>query len=96
MRKAWHILRRATVLLLAAVWFQATAHTLVCHSDSSSCEHAGAETLCSCVCHAAFEPADEVPFVVDQPETVLVPVADMATPGVLLPSDIFRPPLTSL
>ncbi len=95
MHKAWHILRRVTVLLLAVIWFQTTAHMVVCHSDNALCGHSGSETVCTCDCHTVFESAADVPVYVEQPETLWGPSSDETTRSLLLPSDIFRPPLTN-
>ncbi len=97
MLKALHIFRRATVLLLAVVWFQTTAHLVVCHRDSALCGQDGCEesAVCTCHGHAAIEPVAEVSFHIGQPVSVLVPATDETIRALLLPDDIFRPPLTN-
>jgi hypothetical protein len=90
-----HFLKRVLLLACAAAWFQTVAHTVVCHSDNALFGHDGCSesTVCSCVCHAAFEPADDAPLFVRQPCAVLLPTENEPLRGLLLPSDIFRPPL---
>lgn len=95
MRAFFHILERVLLLACATAWLQTVAHTGVCHSDNALSGHDGCSesTVCSCVCHAAYEPADAAPIYVQQPCVVLLPTADEPLRGLLLPSDIFRPPL---
>ena len=89
--------RRVTVLVLAAVWLQTVAHTVVCHSDNALCGHDGCSesTVCTCFCHMAFEPANDAPLFIGQPPLILIPASDETIRGLLLPDDIFRPPLTN-
>ena len=97
MEKVWHSFLRFLSLVTIAVWFLTTAHTVVCHSDNALCGHDGCSesTACTCACHIVFEPADEAPVPIDQPsDTVLIPSLDETIRSLLLPNDIFRPPLT--
>ena len=98
MEKVWHSLGRFLILVLAAVWFQTASHTAICHSDNTLCGQDGCaeSTACTCVCHTVCMPTDEVPvFDVLPPVTVLIPSPDETPRGLLLPTDIFRPPLTN-
>ncbi len=95
MEKAWYRFLRFLTLVTVAVWFLTVAHALIGHSDTASCDHSASETACSCVCHTAFEPADEAPVLIEQPITVFIPSPDEKICGLLLPDDIFRPPLTN-
>jgi len=97
MNKVWKSLGRLMVLLLAAVWLHTVAHTATCHSDNALCGHDGCSesTVCTCFCHAAIEPTSEQSFSLEQPITVWVPSFDETTLALLLPDDIFRPPLTN-
>jgi hypothetical protein len=99
MRKGWYIVGRVTLLLLAAVWLQTTAHALVCHSDNAlygHCDDGGAasECVCICACHAAVEPADALDYRASE-RTVFVPSVYVNQRGTSIPADIFRPPLAN-
>ena len=85
------------VLLLAAVWLHTVAHTAACHSDNTLCGHDGCaeSTVCTCFCHAAVEATAEMSFFLEQPITFWAPSFDETTLALLLPDDIFRPPLTN-
>lgn len=90
-----HSLKSVLVLLLAAVWLLTLSHTVVCHSENAMCGHDGCSesTVCSCACHAAYEPVCDAPFCAVTIETVFVPSSNETIRGLLLPCDIFRPPL---
>lgn len=96
MKVFWHNLKRVAILLCAAVWFQTVAHTVVCHSDNALCGHdeCSESTVCACACHIAYECtfADE-PICPVATEAYFVPSSDETVCGILLPCDIFRPPL---
>ena len=99
MRKAWHIIGRVTLLLLAAVWLQTTAHLLVCHSHNAlygHCDDGGTESecVCICACHAAVEPADTLDYRSSE-RTGFVPSVYVTLRGTSIPADIFRPPLAN-
>jgi len=85
------------ILLLVSVWFGTVAHTAVCHSENAWCGHDGCSesTVCSCFCHNAIEPFADMPACVEQRETVWIPVSNETIHALLLPDDIFRPPLTN-
>ena len=95
MRKVWYNLRRLTLLLLATAWLQTVAHATVCHGDDTRCDCDSEATVCTCICHVACEPAPHVSFHVEQPNTVLIPSSDETIRSLLLPADIFRPPLAN-
>jgi len=97
MKKVWNIFKRVTVLVLAAVWLQTVAHTVVCHSDNALCGHDGCSesTVCTCFCHMAFEPANDAPLFIEQPTLVPISSSNETISGLLLTADIFRPPLTN-
>lgn len=97
MYKVLHIVKCLVVIAVAAVWFQNAAHTVICHTDNALCGHDGCSesTVCSCICHAAYEPVDDAPVCVDRVETAFVPSPDETIRALLLPNDIFRPPLTN-
>lgn len=97
MKKVWHSFLRVLALVTVAVWFLTSAHTVLCHSDNALCGHDGCSdsTVCSCVCHIVFESSDEAPLFVDHPVAALIPSPDETIRGLLLPSDIFRPPVTN-
>ena len=83
------------VLLLATVWLQTVAHAAVCHGDDTRCDCDSETTVCTCICHIAFEPAPHASVYVEQPNTVLTPSSDDTIRSLLLPDDIFRPPLVN-
>ena len=97
MKGFWQIFRRMAVLLLVSVWFGMVAHTAVCHSENALCGHDGCSesTVCSCFCHNAIEPFADMSGYIEQRETVWVPVSNETILALLLPNDIFRPPLTN-
>ena len=97
MKKGWQIFRRMAVLLLVSVWFGTVAHTVVCHSENAWCGHDGCSeaTVCSCFCHQAIEPFADLSGPVEQGETVWISVSNETILALLLPSDIFRPPLAN-
>jgi len=95
MKKVWHIFGRVTVLLLAALWLQTTVFAVECHGDNTLCENSGPEAVCTCDCHKAFEPAVDSPVYIGLPTRALVPALDETIRGLLLPDDIFRPPLAN-
>lgn len=72
---------------------------VVCHSDNAMCGHDGCaeSTVCSCACHTAIAPLPDAPlFTTTRTETVWVPASDETIRALLLPNDIFRPPLTKV
>jgi hypothetical protein len=96
MKKAFSIFRRLAVLLLVTAWFQASTHIDVCHSDDDACGHADSATsVCSCLCHVAYiNQVDEIEPTAHH-EIILIPSTDQTDLGLLIPTDIFRPPLKS-
>jgi hypothetical protein len=84
-------------VFVTAVWFQAMTHTEVCHGDGDS-DHQGhsaaASSACTCVCHTPMVSLES-----DLPKAVTcdvegVPPSEEPVNSRLLPSDIFRPPVT--
>lgn len=97
MGKGLHIAGKLVVLVLAALWLHAVAHVAVCHSENALCGHDGCteSTLHTCACHVAYEPFSAPPLVLEHVTTVLIPAADETIRALLLPADIFRPPLAN-
>lgn len=95
MKRFWHRFGRLALALTAAVWLQLMAHIAVCHSENVMCGHDGCteSTVCVCVCHTAIEPSPDIPSVSAPVSNVRIPVADESIRALLLPDDIFRPPL---
>jgi len=85
------------VLLCVAAWFLTVAHTVVCHSENAMCGHDGCSesTVCLCPHHVAI--ASDSDLIVGAVETAPLAVlsSDETVLGLLLPCDIFRPPLTN-
>jgi len=96
MKKAFYILRQLAVLLFAVVWFQMTTHIEICHSDEAACGHSDTVTVCSCLCHVAcINHPVEASLPIEHHETIKIPSADEMNRGLLVPNDIFRPPLNT-
>ena len=96
MKMAWHILRRMVILVLAAVWFETSAEAGGCQTDNELCGHSSsATTVCDCDCHPAIEPLCETTVFVEHRKTGRVHSSDETIRDLLLPNDIFRPPLTN-
>lgn len=97
MRKAVHIFARFAVMLCAIVWFATVAHTVVCHSENAMCGHDGCSesTVCLCLHHMDLAPEAEPILCEDCASPLPVLPADETVLGLLLPCDIFRPPLTN-
>lgn len=95
MKRFWLKFGRLALALTAAVWLQLMAHIAVCHSENVMCGHDGCteSTVCVCVCHIAIEPSHDIPAVAEPVMSVRIPVADESILALLLPDDIFRPPL---
>ena len=97
MRKTLHILVRLAVIVCAATWFATVAHTMVCHSENAMCGHDGCteSTVCLCPHHVAI--ASEADPIIGAAEATPLAVlsTDETVLGLLLPCDIFRPPLTN-
>jgi hypothetical protein len=97
MGKVWQSLKCVLVLLLATVWLLTMAHTVACHSENVMCGHDGCpeSAVCTCVCHIAYEHTSSDPTCTAMTETAFVPSLDETIRGLLLPCDIFRPPLAN-
>lgn len=97
MRKAFHILVRLAVIACAAVWFETVAHTVVCHSENAMCGHDGSSesTVCLCLHHVDLASDSDPSVCVEEAAPSVVLPADETVLGLLLPCDIFRPPLTN-
>lgn len=97
MRKVVHILARLTILFCATVWLLTIAHTAISHSENAMCGHNGCSesVVCTCVCHIAYEHISSDPTCMAMTETAFVPSLDETICGLLLPCDIFRPPLAN-
>ncbi len=85
------------VLLFMAVWFQTAAHTVAYHSNNALCgdDDCSGSTVCSCICHSPILPEIETYVCVGLQQTVWAPPSDETILALLLPADIFRPPLTN-
>jgi len=83
------------VLLFATAWLDTMSHTVVCHSDNAMCGHDGCSEsiVCTCACHIAYESVSDETLCVATIETVFIPSPNETICGLLLPCDIFRPPL---
>ncbi len=95
MRKLRHMLLRVVTVLTVAICFLLLAHTALCHSENVMCGHDGCteSIVCVCVCHTAIENQAE-PVLVSPPEAPApITVSDESARALLLPDDIFRPPL---
>lgn len=99
MRRILHIAGRLAVLVFMAVWFQTVTHVDVCHGGEASDEHGNAcsgSIACSCVCHTPMAPVEEpVPCIVQTDEGGVEPMEQLVH-TLLLPSDIFRPPVAHI
>jgi hypothetical protein len=94
MARAWNKYLRVLTLVTVAVWFQTASHNVLCHSDNASCEDSASETVCSCICHSSIDLSGDLPACIVTIETAHVPSQDEILRALLLPTDIFRPPLT--
>jgi hypothetical protein len=94
MAQAWNKYLRVLALVTVAVWFQTASHNVLCHSDNALCEDSASETVCSCICHPVIDRADDLPACIVTIETAHVASQDEILLALLLPTDIFRPPLT--
>ena len=84
-------------MLLVGAWFQTATHEAVCHSDNDLCGNSCAQSAtCSCVCasHPAAEPVAGTELCVPYCTCFVVP-GYATLPGISVPADIFRPPLTN-
>lgn len=95
MKRFWHKFGHLAVALTTIVWLQLMAHIAVCHSENVMCGHDGCteSTVCVCVCHSAIEPYAESLLVSSPEEAAPIIVTDESIRALLLPDDIFRPPL---
>jgi len=94
MARAWNKYLRVLALVTVSVWFQTASHNVLCHSDNALCEDSASETVCSCICHLVIDRADDLPACIVTIETARIPSQDEILRALLLPTDIFRPPLT--
>ncbi len=82
-------------MLLTAVWFASYLQTADCHSDNALCEHSGSsKTVADCDCHPSFEPLSVFPVQFHCRLTMRFYPPKETPYNLLLPDDIFRPPLT--
>ena len=94
MAQAWNRYLRVLTLVTVAVWFQTASHNVICHSDNALCEDSASETVCSCICHSSIDLSGDLPACIVTIETAHVASQDEILRALLLPTDIFRPPLT--
>jgi len=84
-------------VFVTAVWVQTMVHTEVCHADGDSDHHshsAAASSACTCVCHTPMVSLEnDLPKVVTCDVEWVAPSEEIVNSR-LLPSDIFRPPVT--
>jgi len=95
MKKVFYIFRRLALLLFAALWFQMITHIDICHSDDKCCQSESHTSNCSCLCHTACINQAEPCLPVEHCEPVRIPSVRQSVRALLLPDDIFRPPLTA-
>lgn len=95
MKRFWHRFGRVVFALTTIVWLQLMAHIAACHSENVMCGHDGCteSTVCVCVCHTAIENLSEAVLVSPPEEPAPMIVTDESIRALLLPDDIFRPPL---
>lgn len=84
-----------SLLLLLAFWFQTDARIVGCHGDNALCGSDASAAECACVCHDAFAPAANANVYLDRPKMERVSFSDETIRDLLIPNDIFRPPLTN-
>jgi len=91
------MIARSMVFLCVAAWFLTVTHTVVCHSENAMCGHSGCSesTVCLCPHHVAItSDYDSTPCANNPLPPAVLPL-DETIYGLLLPCDIFRPPLTN-
>lgn len=93
MTKGLQILKKASLLLFVAFWLQKDADSGTPHNDSNLCGHSDSQSVCTCICHSAFESIAEAFVFVEQAKTAWVSSSNETNRGYLIPKDIFRPPL---